>query len=103
MPGYPMSPEVIRRELNGLQMSILHREGTEEKYAMPSRATGASRQIYRCFGMKWNEAPFPIRNKSRVCEKCMLTSLDSENDPILPRFYRYFFERTCYNCRSERE
>ena len=42
---YPMSPEVVRRELNALQMSILWRPGTSDKYVMPSRATTEAKRI----------------------------------------------------------
>ena len=58
--GYRMSPEVVRRELNALQMSILWRPGTSDKYVMPSRATTAAKRIYRCVGLTWNTVPFAL-------------------------------------------
>ena len=35
MLGHPMSPARIRKALNALQVSILRRKGTSERYAMP--------------------------------------------------------------------
>ncbi len=61
LSGHPMSPDVIRRELNALQISVLHRKGTEQKYAMPSRASAKARRIYRSLGLGWNEAPFRLQ------------------------------------------
>ena len=58
--GYPMSPETIRRELARLQLSILAKQGTEDEYALPSPATADSQRIYRCLGLRWNEAPFKL-------------------------------------------
>ena len=58
--GYPMSPEVVRRELNALQMSILWRPGTSDQYVMPSRATTEAKRIYRCLGLNWNTVPFAL-------------------------------------------
>ena len=67
--GQPMSPEVIRRELNHLQISILEHQGNGKKYAMPSCASVAARRIYRCVNLKWNNAPFeiePMRKRTRT-------------------------------------
>jgi len=58
MLGHPMSPARIRRELNALQVSILRRKGTSERYAMPSPITTDARRILKCVGLTWNEAPF---------------------------------------------
>ncbi len=63
--GFPMSAERVRRELNALQLSILVRTDTQERYAMPSRASADANRTYRSIGLKWNEAPFPLPNKSR--------------------------------------
>ena len=62
--GYPMSPNEIRRALNGLQFSILVQQGTHKQFAMPSRSMAEANRIYRCLGLKWNEAPFPVPVKS---------------------------------------
>ena len=35
MLGHPMSPARIRKELNAVQLSILRRKGTGERYAKP--------------------------------------------------------------------
>ena len=61
--GRPMSPEALRRELNALQLSVLAREGTGEKYGLPSRATAAARRIYKCVGLAWDERPFRIPDR----------------------------------------
>ncbi len=67
--GHPMSPEAIRRELNALQVSVLSREGTDEKYGLPSRATAAARRIYKCVGLAWNERPFRLPDRKRRPKK----------------------------------
>lgn len=56
--GHPMSPDWIRRELNSLQWSILHRVGTDEEYVMPSSSTVDARRILRTVGLYWNRIPF---------------------------------------------
>lgn len=58
MLGHPMSPARIRRELNALQLSVLRRKGTDERYAMPSPVTTDAARILKCVGQTWNEAPF---------------------------------------------
>ena len=58
MLGHPMSPARIRKELNAVQLSILHRKGTGERYAMPSPVTTDAKRILTCVGLTWNEAPF---------------------------------------------
>ncbi len=63
--GFPMSAERIRRELDTLQLSILVCTDTQKRYAMPSRASADANRIYRSVGLKWNEAPFPLPDKSR--------------------------------------
>ena len=60
MPGHPMSPARIRKELKTLQVSILRRKGTCERYAMPSPVTTDAKRILTCVGLTWNEAPFRI-------------------------------------------
>ncbi len=63
--GFPMSAERVRRELDTLQLSILAHTDTQKRYAMPSRASADANRIYRSVGLKWNEAPFPLPDKSR--------------------------------------
>ena len=60
MLGHPMSPACIRKELNALQVSILRRKGTGERYAMPSPVTTDAKRILTCVGLTWNEAPFQM-------------------------------------------
>ena len=42
-----MSVESMRRQLNALQYSVLVKSATDEKYAMPSRASAQAKRIYR--------------------------------------------------------
>ena len=58
MLGHPMSPSRTRKELNAVQVSILRRKGTRERYAMPSPVTTNAKRILTCVGLTWNEAPF---------------------------------------------
>ncbi len=51
MAGDAMSPDVIRREFNALKISVPHKMGTEQKYAMPNRASAKARRIYRSLSM----------------------------------------------------
>ena len=51
MLGHPMSPARIRKELNALQVSILRRKGTCERYAMPSPVTTDAKRILTCVGL----------------------------------------------------
>ena len=52
-----MSPVRIRKELNAVQVSILRRKGTRERYAMPSPVTTDAKRFLTCVGLTWNEAP----------------------------------------------
>ena len=61
--GSPMSPDEIRRELNALQISILLHPATQRTFGLPSKASSAAKRIYRCQGLTWNEAPFPIQRQ----------------------------------------
>ena len=58
MLGHPISPARIRKELIAVQVSILRRKGTRERYAMPSPVTTDAKRILTCVGLTWNEAPF---------------------------------------------
>ena len=60
MLGHPMSPARIRKELNALQISVLRRKGTGERYAMPSPVTADAKRILTCVGLTWNETPFQM-------------------------------------------
>ena len=62
---HPMSPYEIRRALNGLQFSVLTQQGSGKQFAMPSKASAEARRIYRCLGLEWNEAPFPVPVQAR--------------------------------------
>ena len=56
--GHPM-----RRHLNALQYSVLVKSATDEKYAMPSRASAQTKRIYRSASLSWNESPFRLKVK----------------------------------------
>ena len=60
MLGHPMSPARIRKELNAVQVSILRRKGTRDRYAMPSPVTTDAKRILTCVGLTWNKAPFQM-------------------------------------------
>lgn len=61
--GHDMSADVIRRELNSLQISILVERHSSKKYALPSKAKRDARRIYRSLGLEWNEVPFTMDSK----------------------------------------
>jgi len=42
---------------------------------MSSRATAVARRIYRCSGMKWNEAPFPIHEEEGKVVRGLINSI----------------------------
>ena len=67
--GTPMSPDAIRRALNGLQFSLLAHKKTGKQFAMPSKTTAEASRIYRCLGLTWNESPFPVPVKERKSRK----------------------------------
>ena len=67
--GHPMSPDAIRRALNGLQFSLLAHKKTGKQLAMPSKTTAEASRIYRCLGLTWNESPFPVPVKERKSRK----------------------------------
>ena len=50
----------LPHELNAVQVSILCRNGTRERYAMPSPVTADAKRILTCVGLTWNEAPFQM-------------------------------------------
>ena len=59
--GHLMSVKSMRRQLNALQFSVLVKSATDEKYAMPSRASAQAKRIYRSVSLSWNESPFRLR------------------------------------------
>ena len=61
--GHPMSVESMRRQLNTLQYSVLVKSATDEKYAMPSRASAQAKRICRSVSLSWNESPFRLKAK----------------------------------------
>ncbi|OWY19839.1 hypothetical protein C7N43_29875, partial [Sphingobacteriales bacterium UPWRP_1] len=58
-----LSPEVIRYELQKLQVSILKDEKTHKQYVLPSRASQHAKKILEALGYKWNDTPYPIPTK----------------------------------------
>uniref|UniRef100_UPI0013C335CB hypothetical protein n=1 Tax=Facilibium subflavum TaxID=2219058 RepID=UPI0013C335CB len=59
-----LSPEVIRKELLHVQVSILKHRKTEKKYGIPS-ATGAhAAKIYQTMGLSLASTPFVIVDNS---------------------------------------
>ncbi len=65
MLGHEMSADVIHRELNALQVSILVEGPGHDQYGMPSRASSDARRIYRSVGLSWNELPFAVSTTDR--------------------------------------
>ena len=63
--GHEMNADVIRRELNALQVSILVESSGQGQYGMPSRASSDARRIYRSVGLSWNELPFAVSATGR--------------------------------------
>ena len=63
--GHEMSADVIRRELNALQVSILVESPSQDQYGMPSRASSHAKRIYRSVGLSWNERPFAVSATGR--------------------------------------
>ena len=53
MLGHPMNPARIRKELNAVQLSILRRKGTGERYAMPSQAKPRDHRCKTHSDMRW--------------------------------------------------
>ena len=53
-----ISPEVIRNELNHVQVSILKDTEDGKRYAMPSHPTANARRIYKVVNMELNNAPY---------------------------------------------
>lgn len=56
-----LSPEVIRYELDTLQVSILLDQSTRKKYALPSQASQHARKILQLTGCKWNDTPYLLK------------------------------------------
>ena len=50
----------LPHELNAVQVSILRRKGTRERYAMPNLVTADAKRILTCIDLTWNEAPFQM-------------------------------------------
>ena len=43
--------------------SVLVKSATDEKYAMPSRASAQAKRIYRSVSQSWNESSFRLKAK----------------------------------------
>lgn len=57
----PLSPEVIRRELAHVQMSLLEHKKTQSLYAMPSSISPHAEKIYKVLGLKPTTTPYLIK------------------------------------------
>jgi transposase len=58
-----MSPAAIRNELMRLQTSILKDQKTGNTYGLPSKATQHAKKIYQIMGLRWNDTPYPLKQK----------------------------------------
>lgn len=56
-----LSPEVIRKDLSSLELSLLVDVSTGRHYALPSKATNNAKKIYKILGMRWRETVYPIK------------------------------------------
>ena len=55
-----LSPEVIRRELSHVQVSLLAHRKTKQQYAMPSTVSFDAQKIYQVMGLKPKTTAYPI-------------------------------------------
>lgn len=55
-----VSPEVIRKELSHVQISVLKDRKTGKRYCVPSKVGEDTRKIYHIMGMKLSTTPFEI-------------------------------------------
>ena len=53
----------MRRQLNELQYSVLVKSVTDEKNAMPSRASAQAKRTYCSVSLSWNKSPFRLKAK----------------------------------------
>ena len=73
-----MSVESMRRQLNALQYSVLVKSATDEKYAMPSRASAQAKRIYRSVSLSWNESPFRLKAKDGLKPSAFASANEGE-------------------------
>ena len=59
-----LSPEVIRKELLHVQVSILKNNKTGKKYGVPSATGGHAAKIYQTMGLSLSSTPFAIVDNS---------------------------------------
>lgn len=60
-----LSPEVLRYELEKLQVSILIDQSTQKQYVLPSKASQHARKILQLLGHRWGETPYHIPTKAQ--------------------------------------
>lgn len=56
-----LSPEVLIRELNHVQTSLLIHTETAERYSMPSKLSPAVKKLYKIMEVRYREKPSRIR------------------------------------------
>ena len=56
-----LSPEVIRKAITELEISILKDTSTNKRYTLPSQATQDAKKIYQILNLKWRQTPFLIK------------------------------------------
>ena len=56
-----LSPEVIRKAITELEMSILKDTSTDKRYSLPSQATQDAKKIYQILNLKWRQTPFLLK------------------------------------------
>jgi transposase len=59
--GKPVSPEVIRQSLLGVQLSIVKDKKNDRLYGIPSAITQQAKEIYQAEGLKLSNIPFLIK------------------------------------------
>lgn len=53
-----LSPEVIRRELIHVQVSVLQHQKTKQRYALPSTIGAHAEKLYKLVGKPYSDAPY---------------------------------------------
>ncbi len=57
-----LSPEVIKKAISDLEMSVLKDTHTGKRYCLPSQATQDAKKIYQILDLTWRQTPFLIKS-----------------------------------------
>lgn len=62
----PLNPDLIRKSLSKLEISIVNATNDDRTFCMPSNPDSNTQEIYKVLGLKWSRNPFVYKMKTSI-------------------------------------